>query len=43
MALVAVRKKDTLTTFNRRDFGNAPAWFGVELLLPREAIARIIQ
>lgn len=30
-----------LVTFNVRDFGTAPAQFGVELLLPREAIARI--
>jgi predicted nucleic acid-binding protein len=30
-----------LVTFNLRDFGKAPAQFGVEALLPREAIARI--
>ena len=34
-------RADALVTFNQRDFGNAPARFGVELLLPREAIARI--
>jgi putative PIN family toxin of toxin-antitoxin system len=32
---------DALVTFNRRDFGTAPSRFGVEVLLPREAIARI--
>jgi putative PIN family toxin of toxin-antitoxin system len=32
---------DALVTFNQRDFGTAPAQFGVELLLPREAIERI--
>lgn len=30
-----------LVTFNIRDFGTAPAAFGVEVLLPREAIRRI--
>ncbi len=32
---------DALVTFNRRDFGTVPAQFGVELLLPREALERI--
>src|SRR6202041_1672061 len=32
-------RADALVTFNLRDFGSAPARFGVELLLPREAIA----
>src|SRR5580704_9116026 len=32
---------EAVVTFNVRDFGSAPARFGVELLLPREAIARI--
>ena len=36
-------RADALVTFNQRDFGNAPARFGVELLLPREAIERIIR
>jgi putative PIN family toxin of toxin-antitoxin system len=36
-------RADALVTFNQRDFGNVPARFGVELLLPREAIARIIR
>jgi putative PIN family toxin of toxin-antitoxin system len=34
-------RADALVTFNRRDYGTAPAQFGVEVLLPREAIARI--
>ncbi len=36
-------RADALVTFNQRDFGSAPARFGVELLLPREAIARIMR
>jgi putative PIN family toxin of toxin-antitoxin system len=32
---------DALVTFNVRDYGTAPAQFGVEVLLPREAIGRI--
>lgn len=32
---------DMLVTFNRRDFGAAPAAFGVACLLPREALERI--
>jgi putative PIN family toxin of toxin-antitoxin system len=32
---------DALVTFNLRDYGAAPAQFGVEVLLPREAMARI--
>jgi predicted nucleic acid-binding protein len=34
---------DALVTFNVRDFEAVPAQFGVELLLPREAIRRIRQ
>ena len=34
-------RADALVTFNLRDFGSAPSRFGVELLLPREAIATI--
>jgi putative PIN family toxin of toxin-antitoxin system len=30
-----------LVTFNRRDFGAAPAQFGIEVLTPAEAIRRI--
>jgi putative PIN family toxin of toxin-antitoxin system len=35
-------RADALVTFNVRDFGIAPAHFGVEVLLPREAIGRIM-
>ena len=34
-------KADALVTFNVRGYGTTPAQFGVEVLLPREAIARI--
>lgn len=34
-------RADALVTFNRRDFGTVPSQFGVEVLLPREAIRRI--
>jgi putative PIN family toxin of toxin-antitoxin system len=30
-----------IVTFNRRDFGSAPARFGIELLTPAEAIRRV--
>jgi predicted nucleic acid-binding protein len=32
---------DALVTFNVRDFGTVPSRFGLEVLLPREAIGRI--
>ena len=32
---------DALITFNLRDYGEVPSRFGIELLLPREAIGRI--
>ena len=32
---------DAVVTFNVRDYGTAPSQFGVEVLLPREAIARM--
>jgi hypothetical protein len=32
---------DALVTFNVRDFGPVPAQFGIEVLLPGEAIRRI--
>jgi hypothetical protein len=32
---------DSPVTFNLRDYGNVPSRFGVELLLPRDAIKRI--
>jgi predicted nucleic acid-binding protein len=34
-------RADALVTFNIRDFGAAPSAFGIEVLLPREAIRRI--
>jgi predicted nucleic acid-binding protein len=34
-------RADTLITFNLRDFGAAPARFGIKVLLPREAIVRV--
>jgi putative PIN family toxin of toxin-antitoxin system len=34
-------RADALVTFNVRDYGGAGAQFGVDVLLPREAIARI--
>ena len=32
---------NTLITFNLRDYGDVPSRFGIEVLLPREAIGRI--
>ena len=32
---------DAVVTFNVRNYGTAASQFGVEVLLPREAIARI--
>ena len=34
-------RADAIVTFNTRDFGDAPMRFGIELLLPRDALARI--
>lgn len=34
-------RTDVLVTFNVRDFGTAPAAFGIQVLLPREVIERI--
>jgi putative PIN family toxin of toxin-antitoxin system len=34
-------RADALVTFNVRDFGTAPARFGIELMIPREVIERI--
>ena len=36
-------RADAVVTFNVRDYGNAAAQFGVEVLLPRDAITRIIR
>ncbi|MGA3028635.1 MAG: putative toxin-antitoxin system toxin component, PIN family [Bryobacteraceae bacterium] len=33
-------RADAVVTFNVRDYGNAASQFGVEVLVPREAIAR---
>ena len=35
-------KADAIVTFNRRDYGDVPAEFGIGLLLPREALRRIV-
>jgi predicted nucleic acid-binding protein len=34
-------RANALVTFNVRDFGIVPARFGIELMVPREAIGRI--
>ena len=34
-------RADALVTFNRRDFGDAPRTFGVEVLSPRHALRRL--
>jgi putative PIN family toxin of toxin-antitoxin system len=34
-------RADAVVTFNVRDYGIAPSQFGVEVLLPREAISRV--
>ena len=34
-------RADTIVTFNRRDYGSVPAEFGIEVLLPRDVLARI--
>ncbi len=34
-------RADVLVTFNLRDFGQVPTRFGIEALLPREAVERI--
>ena len=36
-------RANALVTFNLRDFGHVPKRFGVDVLLPREAIVRIRQ
>jgi predicted nucleic acid-binding protein len=36
-------RADALVTFNLRDYGDAPNRFGIDLLLPQTAIARIRQ
>lgn len=34
-------RADALVTFNRRDFGEVPATFGIELLSPQQVLHRI--
>jgi len=34
---------DALVTFNRRDFGDAPGAFGIEMLSPRQALGKIAE
>ena len=34
-------RADGLVTFNLRDFGSVPERFGIEVMIPREAIGRI--
>ncbi len=34
-------RADLLVTFNRRDFRDAPVRFGIEAVLPRQALARV--
>ena len=34
-------RADALVTFNVRDFATVPARFGIELMIPREAIGRM--
>ncbi|HUJ50929.1 MAG TPA: PIN domain-containing protein [Bryobacteraceae bacterium] len=34
-------RADAIVTFNVRDFGEAPSYFGVDVWVPREAIRRI--
>ena len=32
---------DAIVTFNRRDFGDAPSWFGIGCWLPAEALEKV--
>jgi predicted nucleic acid-binding protein len=34
-------RAEALVTFNVRDYGTAPARFGIEVLLPREMLRRV--
>jgi predicted nucleic acid-binding protein len=36
-------KADLLVTFNVRDFGPVPSRFGIEVMIPRDALERIRQ
>jgi len=37
------RTADLLVTFNVRDFGTVPSRFGIEVMIPRDALERIRQ
>jgi putative PIN family toxin of toxin-antitoxin system len=34
-------RAEAIVTFNRRDYGSVPAEFGIDVLLPRDVLARI--
>ena len=34
-------RADAIVTFNRRDYGNVPARFGIKLLLPKDALKEV--
>ncbi|HEV2687459.1 MAG TPA: putative toxin-antitoxin system toxin component, PIN family [Bryobacteraceae bacterium] len=34
-------RADAIVTFNRRDYGEAPSRFGIEVLFPRDALRRM--
>ena len=36
-------RADLLVTFNVRDFGLVPSRFGIEMMIPRDALERIRQ
>lgn len=36
-------RANALVTFNRRDFGGAPGTFGIDLLTPQQALARLAE
>ena len=36
-------RADALITFNRRDFGDAPSTFGIEVLAPQQALRRTLR
>jgi predicted nucleic acid-binding protein len=36
-------RADLLVTFNVRDFGTVPSRFGIEVMIPRDALERIRQ
>ncbi len=41
LEVAANGKADAIVTFNLQDFGTVPRMFGIEVLLPRYALARI--